>query len=140
MSYIVKTFVQGSPSDPAGHTSATLLMQGIGITFTPNATGNVFITISGNLANGTNGDGIDYRGQFGTGTPPVNGATSTGTQFSIISELTKVNGAASNYSFLLSGGLKGLSIGTTYWVDMATKAVPGGNCTVNNLSVTITAV
>ena len=124
-----------SPADPAGTTAtAAAVMMGLAGTVTPTKTGRVLFTVSGQLANGTAGDGATVQMQTGTGTAPLNGAALTGTQRGNIQTVTSVS-AAQKSGFGFAVPVTGLTLGTAVWIDIAVKAVTGGTATATGLTV-----
>ena len=116
-------------SSPVSTTSTTLVMAGYGQTFTPKKTGRVLIILSLNANNNTAGDGVQAVLSYGTGTPPAAGAAATGTQTSIASDHTSSTANAAG-TMVLAAVLTGLSVGTTYWLDVAYSAITGGTATI----------
>lgn len=110
----------GTALTPTSTTSTTAVMMGMGGTIkitTANST-RVEITISGNLVNNQANGQVFAQIRFGTGTAPVNGAALTGTQ---IGTTKIVLCAAANQSmpWAGSGAVTGLTVGNTYWFDVA---------------------
>ncbi|HEY0106856.1 MAG TPA: hypothetical protein VGB91_12290 [Rhizomicrobium sp.] len=105
-------------------------------TFTPQHSGKVQITIFGTIvaaSGATAGDGIIHEIYYGTGTAPTNGASIAGTLCTPFSggsgaaqestlEATPASVANVNRSFSLSCTAS-LTVGTTYWTDLAAKSV-----------------
>jgi hypothetical protein len=110
----------GSPVKPA---SQTFTMQGLALTFTPTRSGVVQFQISGTvnyLSGAAAGDGIQYYLAYGTGTPPVNGAASTGTAPAYGNIQNCQLGAGGTWKFPFSYPIMvyGLTVGTPYWFDL----------------------
>ena len=115
---------------PAGTTSTTLVMAGYGQTFTPQKTGRVLIILLANVNNNTAGDGVQAVLSYGTGTPPAAGAAVTGLQTGGTAKVTSAAASASNEVVLVTI-LPGLTVGTTYWFDVAYAAITGGTATIS---------
>jgi len=115
---------------PAGTTSTTLVMAGYGQTFTPSKTGRVLIILLANVNNNTAGDGVQAVLSYGTGAAPAANAALTGTQVGGTAKVTSAAASASN-EVALAVVLTGLSVGTTYWLDVAYSAITGGTATIS---------
>lgn len=131
--------VTATPNAPSGTTStAAQVMMGLGVAFTPTATGRALVVISGNVVNTTGGDGAEIQIRYGTGTAPTNGAAATGTTVGGAVAFFPASGAANfKVPFTLSGYVTGLTIGTAIWVDSGLRALTGGTAGIANLSVTV---
>jgi hypothetical protein len=127
-----RTKNNGTAAAPAGTTSATAVMMAIGGTITPGLTGNVEITISGQMANNTLNDGVTVDGRFGTGTAPINGAAVTGTLFGVSQTATALI-AAEKSGFSISQVVV-MTVGTATWYDLSLLAVTGGTATVTGVT------
>jgi hypothetical protein len=115
---------------PAGTTSTTLVMAGYGQTFTPSKTGRVLIILLANVNNNTAGDGVQAVLSYGSGTPPAANSALTGTQAGGTAKETSAAASASN-EVALAAVVSGLTVGTTYWLDVAYSAVTGGTATIS---------
>lgn len=127
---------QGAASNPAGTTSASGVMAGIGATctITPNKTGTVFFSIYGTASDNTINGGCGMVVRTGTGTAPSNGAAPSGT---VISATGFSSGlpAASSVVITGNGVQNGLALGTAVWFDFVESATSGvGTCTYQNVS------
>jgi hypothetical protein len=109
------------------NSTSAFKMQGLAGTITPATTGNVLITISGTIvaASGTAaGTGVKYSISYGTGAAPGINATLTGTQVGGVQQATAdVTYAAAglNRPFSVSAVVS-LTVGTTYWIDLAAES------------------
>ena len=134
-----------SPAAPASSTQASVtgttstgaqVMAGLALAVTPACTGRVMITVSGDLSNGTSGDGCIFQLRYGTSTAPVNGASVTGTALgSAVNAISAANGAKMPFS--TSFVINSLTVGTAYWVDLGEEAITGGTCTLENVNGTV---
>jgi hypothetical protein len=115
---------------PAGTTSTTLVMAGYGQTFTPSKTGRVLIILLANVNNNTAGDGVQAVLSYGSGTPPAANSALTGTQVGGTAKETSAAASASN-EVALAAVVTGLTVGTTYWLDVAYSAITGGTATIS---------
>ena len=115
-----------APTPPSSTSSFT--MQGLGALITPSKSGCVLIIISGDViaasGGGTAGYGIQYKMMFGTGTPPTNGAALTGTLVATggpqqYKNPSTVTSADLCQPFSIQSVRIGLTLGTTYWIDIA---------------------
>lgn len=142
---------QGTFAAPTLTASTTAVMLGLGATtsfalITPQITGRVLVIISGLIQNSVSGDGCNVQLSYGTGTAPVNGAALTGTQIGLQSVWTSLTNAMIA-PFCLQALITGLAVpvinanrqttaATTVWLDLAFKAVTGGNASVTNVNIT----
>jgi hypothetical protein len=110
---------------PAPVTSATTaaltpgVMVGMNAVITPTVTGKILVTISGTLINTIANKIPSCQMRFGTGSPPVFGASgSTGAAIGGLASLT--GNVASNASpFSLSAVVPAAAIGVPLWFDLA---------------------
>jgi hypothetical protein len=123
--------VYSIPSSPIGTSSATFVMMGLANTFIPKKGGDVMIVISGSMSNSTPPGTCIYTVYYGTGAPPANGvAPPTGAK-----QLgTAIPSPTAVAPFSANGMACFSSLGTSYWVDLAVRAVGGGTCTPANIS------
>lgn len=115
-----------NPTAPASTT--TFFMQGLAGAITPKRSGNLLVTITGNLigSSTTAGDGILLQGSYGTGAAPANAAALTGTQAGGILDYTNpttVTAADINVPFTVCFVVKAAALGTALWLDLAAKCV-----------------
>ena len=115
-----------SPSNGNGTTATAGRMQHIGETMKAQVTGRMFIIIYGDVTNtGGAGDGALMQIRYGSGTAPSNGAALTGTTCG--TQIKFVSASASEQvPFMLECEVNGLTLGTSYWVDVGLNAVTGG--------------
>jgi hypothetical protein len=115
-----------SPTAPSS--TSAYLMQGFAGSVTPKTTGNVTLEVCGTLQGVTGttaGIGILFQLSYGTGTAPSSNATLTGTQVGPV--YAHDNGGTVTAADALTPGCweadATLTVGTTYWVDVAAKSV-----------------
>jgi hypothetical protein len=129
-----------TPTAPAS--TSAYKMAGLGVLFTPTATGNVAVTVNGTITGSTvtAGDGVKYQLSYGTGAAPANAAALTGTQVGPVQTYTSpsiVVAADINVPFSLGPVvITGLTVGTQYWLDLAAESagtVSSGN--TSNVSI-----
>ena len=138
----------GALASPAAATSSTAatvtgttstsaqLMAGLAFAVTPACTGNLLVTVSGDLSNGTISDGCIIQIRYGTGTAPTNGAAAAGV--SVGSPVKAIStAAAAKMPFSTSWVVSSLTVGTAYWVDLGEEAITGGTCTIENVNTTV---
>ncbi len=92
-------------------------MLGLSGTVTPNSSGRVYVTINWDIST-SSGFIKSVVLKLGTGSAPVNGANATGTSYG--STKLGIGGATNPTS--LSFIATGLTIGTTYWIDLFVSA------------------
>lgn len=127
------------PNNPTGVSGAAVMM-GIGstCTITPKVSGEIQISLTGDLGTGTS-SGTIFRAQlrYGTGTAPANGTAVSGT--AVGSELNFTVTAYTSgdrFPFSLFGHVTGLTIGTAYWIDISLSCSTGTG-TSQNLSMLV---
>lgn len=122
---------------PAGTTSLTGVMMGTGAEFelTPSKSGNYLITYAGTIANNTQPNGGALQLRYGTGAAPANGAALTGTALVSSAAYAAINNQATVFS--MTRYLPGLSVGTTYWLDVSLAALVGGTASVAGVYVSV---
>lgn len=120
-----------STAGPPAVTSATYLMQGLGLRLTPVVATRMLVAISGNISNTTAGAETDLQLYYGTGASPANGAAVTGSPIGSVSRIRTTAGA-DIAPFAKTLIVSGLTLGTTYWFDVAMKVVSGSG-TIDNV-------
>lgn len=126
----------GPSSGPSSTSSFSMAGLGGDFSITPNATGTVQVTIYGEISttSSTAGTGIILQGRYGTGSAPSNGASATGTAFTAqvtYTNPTTVTASDVAQPFSLSGVITGLTVGTTYWIDVSFEAVSATGATIH---------
>lgn len=131
-----KATLYATPADPDGTASTTGVMMGIGLSFVPRYSGNVMVLASCNIKNNTaNGGGL-VQIRYGTGSPPGNGAAPAGTALCAAVGALGITAAAGNVECATCGALAtGLTIGTTYWLDLLVLANGGGTANPNDITI-----
>ena len=122
--------------------SASALMAGSGITFTPQQTGRVKIDFTFECISATKGDGCLVQAAYGTTPAPAANAAATGTTVGL--QFDAKSGALVNSSpntYTIPVIITGLNVGTTYWIDLqyvtdTTNVI----ATISNAQVTIEEV
>jgi len=127
---------QGTPANPTGTASASLVMMGLGssCTIIPNRSGKVLLVVSGNAANSASGDGWAYQIRYGIGGAPANAMAVTGTAATTSAPDVPPTGIALPFS--TQGVVTGLALGTPVWFDVALQrfGAGGGTASVTNLT------
>ena len=136
--YVNKTTTtyQSSPADPGTTTSQTGVMMGLAGSITPAYSGIIMIIISGDMGNNTNNTGVQSQIRYGTGTAPANGAALTGTTAGGLIKMT-VNNSNNSMPFGLNAIVTGLTVGTTYWIDISLAAVSNGTAKAKDISISV---
>jgi hypothetical protein len=109
-------FNSGGNHSNTADSNVAELMAGCNWTFTPSKTGKVMVFVAFQAQN-TGGRICDYSLYTGTGTPPTSGASVSGTQRNNASYV--VNGGSMTPGGNLLAIVSGLTVGTTYWFDIA---------------------
>jgi hypothetical protein len=130
----VPASVSGAVANPAGTASTSLVMMGLGTswTLTPNRSGKVLVIISGNAANSSNG-GFTWQIRYGTGAAPGNNVALAGSAGS--GTATNIPSVGIAVPFSAQFVATGLTLGTPYWFDLALAGLGSGTVSVTNLTV-----
>jgi hypothetical protein len=118
------SILQVSPSLPAGTSSGSAVMMGMGsvCTVTPDG-GNgpyarILLNFRGTMTDSIAG-GIVIQARYGTGTPPANGAAGTAGTSIGAPIYGNVPVGGNNMAFNVGGIITGLTYGTAYWFDLS---------------------
>jgi hypothetical protein len=106
------------PSNPAATISTGLVMMGLGVTYTPQASGTVSAIANCQATTLVNVINYQIGARYGTGTPPVNGAAATGTRWGYAVDPTGIGFSLSVGSQWTFAQTLALTPGTTYWFDL----------------------
>lgn len=124
------------PANPTLTTStAAAVMMGLGVSFTPAASGKVEVKVTGAMTNTVSGDGVTAQIAYGTGSAPTNGAAATGTTTGTLARFSTA--AASQLVPFSVTDIVTLTPSTNYWFDLQVRAVTGGSASVADLTVTL---
>lgn len=143
--------VSVSPSDPAGQTSASYVMGGLGVaganawTITPQVTGRVLVMVMGDITQSNTATTGTVQLSYGTGTAPALNAAVTGTQIGGQVFFTGLTGCLTA-PFALMAVVTGLAIptinsvgqttaGTPVWFDVAMKS-SANSITISKMTCT----
>lgn len=119
------------PPDTPATSNAVFKMTGLGntIRFTPALTGNILLNITGFGQSPGAVTGWNLKLQYGTGTAPVFGSNLVGSNaLYTIHQLS--TGVDSDIPFKFYGVVNALSIGTSYWFDVAIERQSGGSSNI----------
>jgi hypothetical protein len=130
---------QGGAVVVAGTNNTTTgVMMGLPGTITPSYSGRIFVIASGSWKNNTTNGGGHVALLYGTGTKPANGAALTGSSNS--SHALGYGFTANAFvPFSVCSIITGLTIGTSYWLDIVLAAVDVGTVTLVDNSCMISA-
>jgi hypothetical protein len=130
-------------SETAPSSTSAYTMQGLAGSIIPHSTGTVLIIISGYLTASatTAAYGINIQVSYGTGGAPSNGASLTGTQVGAVQTWktgTTLTASGDLAAPIMTQALvTGLTVGTTYWIDLAAEAVgAASDYKINNANIT----
>jgi hypothetical protein len=136
--------VQSTPAGPTAPTATSFTMAGLGGSITPTKSGKIQITISGVIID-SGGSllanvGLACQISHGTGAAPLSNAGLTGTQDGTQQKYTAATpptaAANVNVPFSITAVVTGLTINTSYWIDLAQKAlVLTSQYQVSNVSI-----
>ena|SRR5215475_5395861 len=131
-----RTNVTVAPADPATLTSSTSVykMAGCAVKFTPVQSTLIEVVVVGVMGNDTASDNVLVQLAYGTGSAPAKNGAAAGTQFGSIVTLPVVGTTKVSFTCL---GVFTAVLGTTYWLDLASEAVTGGNVILQNLTFVV---
>lgn len=123
---------QSTPAGKAITASTATQMLGLAGSITPTVSGNVLFQVRGDVQASTISD-CTWQIRFGTGTAPLNGAASTGTN---AGNSSNPSTATTAVPLTLIGYVTGLTPGTAEWIDVAaTTSASSITCTMFNPTV-----
>lgn len=124
---------QTSLGSPAGTSSATTVMMGLGASsvITPAYSSRVRLEFTGVLTCPAVASGT-YGIRYGTGTAPANGTAASGTAVGQTKTMT-VAGASFSEGIAISAIVTGLTPGTAYWFDLTLATGSGNTVSLNSL-------
>lgn len=125
-----------TPVNPAGTTDTTGVMMGLAGAFLPVRTGNVLVTLCGDIYNASAiADGGTVTLYSGTGSAPANGDALIGTAFG--NPVTYIAATtAEKAPFSITALVTGAAQNAPIWIDASLAAVTGGTATIENLTLT----
>ena len=127
-----------TPLNPTGTTNTSGLMMGLAKLITPSTT-RVFVTVNGQIVNGTATDGAKVEIRMGTGAAPSNAGALAGTVYGSQQAATTLAGEGA-IPFSLTALVTGLTAGTQYWIDVDLAAITAGTATISSVSVSAFAL
>jgi hypothetical protein len=137
-----KVASQFSPADPTATASLTQVMMGFGLAatpvqITPAATGNVLILVAASVGNTVASDGANTQLRYAniaSIAAPANAAAVVGTALGSVKHM--LNGAASGFQGVSMAHMAiGLTVGATYWIDIALNATTGGTTAIRDVDI-----
>jgi hypothetical protein len=137
-SFTAPAAVSFNLGNPTPTSSSTLVMMGFGstATITPVTTGRLLIIITGDVFNVTAiADGAAFRGGYGTGSAPANGAAVSGAQCGPTSIKFVAATTAEKVPFTISCIVTGLTLNSPYWLDVALSNITGGSAAINDVNI-----
>jgi hypothetical protein len=119
--------VFAKPANPGNTTSTTLVMAGLGgsFTITPRKTGNVKVIMKGSFNMDAGVANCTIGGRYATGTPPINGAAVVGTAFD--TDTVYTGDQNTKRGFVIMDYITGLTAGTAYNFDIAFATSAGAD-------------
>lgn len=123
--------------NPVGTSSIHGVMMGLAGSITPLFDGRVSITVTGSIRNASNNRGGRIQIRYGTGPGPTNGSSIVGIAAGTPVQMINSNNSPT-YPFTLSAVVVGLSIETTYWIDVSLVIINGGTVTLSSVGITAT--
>jgi hypothetical protein len=122
-----------------GTTSTTAVMMGLAGSITPTNSGTVLIIVSGTISNSKKATSSLVQLYIGTGSAPANATTLTGTAQGTQIRATVTTDSVQDVPFAVNAVVTGLTIGTTYWIDLA-LASSNTHVTASIKSLSISAI
>lgn len=135
--FAASTFASASSVTTLGAGVGKMAGLGSSMTITPAVTGRVLITAiaaTSNNSGATFVTTIDIR--IGTGTAPVTGAAISGTQVAQNYLASNASSADLVVPASITGITTGLTLATTYWIDLSVLATTGSMGTITNITLT----
>ena len=113
-----------------GVTGITSQMVGQGAYFTPGSSGKVMFIITGTAFTNTATQAAQLIPRYGTGTAPGANAAVAGTAATRARFVNSYT-AFAEVGFAFAGIISGLTVGVTYWIDLAMGMASSGTATVS---------
>jgi hypothetical protein len=125
----------GEPSPP-GTASATDVMMGLALVMSTGSSSvtRLTITVTGQIANGTNNGEAWTSLRYGTGTAPGNGAPASGTVIGQPVHYQALSGGGAYAPFSQNALVTGILPNTDYWFDLSLRAA-GGTASLSNIQI-----
>ncbi len=133
-SWLLPSKYQSGILNPAAMGGSSLIMMGLAGAFTPTKSGNVLLTISGEMLSDDDSVDTSLVIKTGTGAAPSNGDAVTGS--TVQSNLRKPSSGVARVPFSFNCAFA-LFLGSTYWIDLAIKNGSGGSVQLFNVSISI---
>ena len=134
----VNGYTDATPSNPSHTNSTTGVMMGLAVTYIPTRSGIVMVQVEGQMQTDTANDGAQASLYYGTAPAPSNGAALTGTQKGKPAIVDSFPASAKRWQFGITTVISGLTVGTTYWFDLALMAITGGYASLTGLEFVVT--
>lgn len=129
----------GSVLHPVGSSNTSFVMAGMAGSITPRTTGNVLLSLNAVCKISVANDAIGFNINYGTGTAPSNGAANTGTQAGAeVANNAYTAGPFMNCSTTTL--VTGLTLGTTYWIDVSYQVIGAGGSTATLTNAQLSAI
>jgi hypothetical protein len=123
------------PSNPTPTSSASPVMMGLALPYTPTASGKVEVILRGTIFSNTIGSGGFAQLAYGTGAAPANGVAATGTATATAAK--HVGAIANQYTPFVVHDIVTLTVGTPYWFDLQAAALSGGAVSLTDITITL---
>ena len=130
-------FVWGDFQSAIGPYGTSYQMAGLGITYTPKASGCLLIIFSGTARNASaSGGTTTIEAMWSSGTPPAAGAAQVGIALGAPQNITTA-AANAQAGFALNFVMSFGNIGTQLWFDLAIRSGSGANAYIEDLNWSI---
>jgi hypothetical protein len=129
-----------SVAAPTGtaNTTGDGVMMGLAGTITPAISGTLLITVSGDITNGTAGDGGMIHVRTGTGAAPSNAGALAGTTCGSLQKYVSSPTTPDKVPFSKTCLVTGAALNTALWIDVSLAAITGGTATIADVDIVAT--
>lgn len=136
---ISNRFYTNTALAPSGSSVGSTIMMGLGSTLqiTPTLTGNIKFNITGYSHNDSATGIAAITPYYGTGNPPLNGASVTGTAMGTATRNPGSVTGSVGVNFNYYAEASGLAVGTPYWFDIGLSNGLGGSSFIVTQTVMI---
>jgi hypothetical protein len=128
---------QGTPTNQTGTTSTIGVQAGVPGQITPAFSGRIHVTCCGMVKNSLSGSGATVqirKSNAANQAHPANGDTLVGSAHGGIAQFIAAS-ANQQVPFSVTAIITGLTVGATWWLDVALAAITSGTATVQQVAI-----